>query len=123
MRISWDANNWVLQLFYQFLDSSTAKTLNISEFEEGQSLPKATRGAFHPSPVPPALEPTSTTTSLTSALPIQDELSTPVTHGGMVDMDFMSQLLNIREEDDTLFLSPTNFMDLNGSIDFVFRQG
>jgi hypothetical protein len=34
---SWDVNNWVLQLFFQFLDEPTANKLHISEFEESSS--------------------------------------------------------------------------------------
>lgn len=101
----------MLQLFYQFLDASTAEKLRICEFEQGQTLPKAS-----------SVEEASATTTMTAMVGantiganVQDELvSPPPSQMETLGIDFMSQMVNSTEAEDSIFLSQANFSDFNG---------
>jgi hypothetical protein len=97
---TWDVTNWVLQLFLQFLDQSTAKRLQISTENEEQPI-QQTMGISQPT----TLETSDTAVeidqnSITSqgyGLARSDEISRDTISQGL---DFASLLFGSKEAED-----------------------
>lgn len=137
LRCSWDANNWILQLFYECLDDETAKTLEISDLKRGRSLAKeATRlsrstptysawGSTRESaqPATGTAQDTGDRTDRDNSVPLEDA-NTLVDCNPEGNLDFMSQLLNLRDADDAFFdgTMDSDFTNAEMNLDGIFDQ-
>ena len=139
LRCSWDANNWILQLFYQFLDDETAKILNITGMAATR-LPSTRKSTEMP---PTRATPTesvwedrrgsagSTTESnfdridqIISMAPLQEDSGGLGESNTEMNLDFMSQLLNLRDADDAFFdgTMDSEFTNAEMNLDGIFDQ-
>lgn len=137
LRFSWDANNWILQLFYQFLDDETANILNITEVKAGRPSGSKIAIANRSSPARNILQQTDdamcSTTSITGdpldttdrssiSMPPPQVPEDPANPSNEMGVDFMSQLLNLRDADDAFFdgTMDSDFTNAEMNLDGIF---
>lgn len=133
LRFSWDANNWILQLFYQFLDSGTAKTLNIADFKAEHALPRKAQG-HHDAATNVPTQPVEGLDGLPAAgagngqetqpvgfFPATSPLNLNDLDDSELELDFMSQLLNFRGADDAFLNLPIDPDSSDMNLDGFFR--
>ncbi len=138
LRLSWDANNWILELFYHFLDDKTAEVLHIAEMKTGRPSPRKTalpsratlcRSTWRDTQASPnsatnAAGNTGDRTDLDTLPALPQAIVGSGATNLEANLDFMSELLSMREADDAFFdgTMDSEFTNAEMNVDRIFGE-